>query len=589
MRDMGLRLLLPYMRPYRGRLLLGTVYAFIGASASAWSPTILGWAIDELRGGLNLLALGRYAVGLVLLAGTLALFRYLLRMLTGTIAAGISYQMSQDFFARLLILDRAALLQFGTGDLLSRATNDFVYIWKFYSAGFQMAIHALFVLLIGCILMAQASPLLTALIFGLLAVSIGVQIGFGRLLERAFDNVQREMAKLAAFAQEHLHGARTLAAYAQEQPAVSAFAHLNDTYAKSNLHFAVRSSAISLLPPFIVRLAATLVLVIGGALIINSTLTIGQYVQFLAYLGLLNTAMLQIGRAFERLQQGSAAAGRIGEVLRRVPHVADAPDAIKTPFSGTVRFEGVGVYAEGQWLLRDITFEAPAGTTLGIVGATGAGKSTLLSLVGRIRDPNAGRVCIDSYDIRQIKLKKLRRTVTYVPQESLLFSMSVRENIMLGLSSLPEERLRMAVRASRLSNDLAQLSNGLNTVVGEGGATLSGGQKQRTALARALARESQVLLLDDALASVDTKTAAEIIGELNAMSEKRTCLIVSQRLAAVRNADQIVVLDQGHIVERGTHAALLRRDGIYAAMYRRELQQATNEAQRATHQRQRDD
>jgi ATP-binding cassette subfamily B protein len=239
----------------------------------------------------------------------LALFRYLLRMLTGTIAAGISYQMSQDFFARLLILDRAALLQFGTGDLLSRATNDFVYIWKFYSASFQMAIHALFVLLIGCILMAQASPLLTALIFGLLAVSIGVQIGFGRLLERAFDNVQREMAKLAAFAQEHLHGARTLAAYAQEQPAVSAFAHLNDTYAKSNLHFAVRSSAISLLPPFIVRLAATLVLVIGGALIINSTLTIGQYVQFLAYLGLLNTAMLQIGRAFERLQQGSAAAG----------------------------------------------------------------------------------------------------------------------------------------------------------------------------------------------------------------------------------------------------------------------------------------
>jgi ATP-binding cassette subfamily B protein len=276
------------------------------------------------------------------------------------------------------------------------------------------------------------------------------------------------------------------------------------------------------------------------------------------------------------LQQGSAAAGRIGEVLLRHPQIADAPDAVALPIRGALRFQGVGVRADDRWVLRNITLDVPAGTTLGIVGATGAGKSTLLSLVGRIQDPDAGRVLIDGYDVRQIKLTHLRRAVGTVPQESLLFSMSLRDNITLGLDAVPDERVQAAIHTARLSNDLAQLPQGLATLVGERGATLSGGQKQRAALARALVRDPQILLLDDTLSSVDTQTAAQIIDELNTVKSAQTCLIVSQRLAAVRTADQIVVLHAGEIVERGTHAELLQRNGQYAAMYRRELQQAEN-------------
>jgi ATP-binding cassette subfamily B protein len=379
---------------------------------------------------------------------------------------------------------------------------------------------------------------------------------------------------MSAFAQEQLQGARTLAAYAQEQPASRSFAQINDRYAQRNLHFAVRSSAITPFPQLIVRIVATLVLALGGTFIINGTLTLGQYVQFIAYLGLLNSATLQISRAFERLQQGSAAAGRIGEVLGREPQVADAFDALTIPIVGNVRFEGVGVRAAGHWVLRDVSIDVPVGTTLGIVGATGSGKSTLISLVGRIGDPDVGRVLLDGQDVRRIKLTHLRRAVSYVPQESLLFGMSVHDNITLGLDAVPDEHVQTAIRAARLSNDLVQLPQGLDTLVGERGATLSGGQKQRTALARALVRDPQILLLDDTLSSVDTQTAAEIVAALNTVRSGRTALIVSQRLQAVRAADQIVVLDNGQIVERGTHAELVAHNGLYAAMYRRELQQA---------------
>lgn len=309
---------------------------------------------------------------------------------------------------------------------------------------------------------------------------------------------------------------------------------------------------------------------------IDGTISVGQYVQFIVYLGLLSAAAQQLSQAYERLQQGSAAAGRIGEVLRRRPRIADAPDAITQMPSGDICFESVGVRAsgDGPWIVRGINLRVPAGATLGIVGATGAGKSTLLSLVGRVRDPDEGRITVGGVDIRSIRLDTLRRYVAYVPQEPLLFSMSVRDNITLGLTRAPDELVHRAASAARLTNDLAQLPQGLATIVGERGTTLSGGQKQRTAIARALVRDPAILLLDDTLSSVDTQTAAEIMRELAAAREGRTVLIVSQRMAAVRDADQIIVLHDGRIVEQGDHQSLLALNGRYAAMYRRELRQA---------------
>lgn len=574
LRNTGLRFLLPYMRPYRGTLILGTLYAILGAGASAFSPTLLGWTIDELLAGVRLNVLALYALGLLGLAGMLALFRYLLRMLTGTIAAGVSYQMSQDLFNRVLLFSRATLNEYGVGDLLSRATSDFIYIWRFYSAGFQMAMHALLLLLIGTALMARANLLLALVVLTMLAISLTAQLRLGRVLEQTFDRVQREMAGLSGFAQEHLGGARMLTAYNQGEPAVAAFTAATERYTRRNLAYVLRSSAIAPLPALVVRLAAALILAIGGALIINGRLTVGQYVQFIVYLGLLSGAAQQLGQAYERLLQGSAAAGRIGEVLRRGTRIVDAPDAIAVPIQGGVRFEGVGVRESGRWVLRGIDLDVPAGATLGIVGATGAGKSTLLSLVGRIRDADEGRVSIDGHDVRKLRLAALRRAVAYVPQETFLFGMTLRDNITLGLTGVPEERIHAAAQVARLTNDLVQLPRGLDTMVGERGATLSGGQKQRTAIARALVRDPQILLLDDTLAAVDARTASEIIAALRAAPATNTRLIVSQRLAAVKDAEQIVVLERGRVVERGTHQSLLHLGGRYAAMYRRELQQA---------------
>lgn len=591
MKGSGIRYLWPYLARRRGWLLACLLFATIGASASAFSPFLLGRAIDELKSGVRLPVLAAYAAGLLSLAATLALFRFLLRMLTGKMAATISYEMSQDYFARLLMFDQRNYAYFGRGDLLSRGTSDFIYVWRFFSAGFQMMLHAFVLLIIGCVLMASASLLLASIVFGCLAVTMVAQLFMGPLLESSFDRVQRNIADLSGFAQEHLTTVRMLKAYGQERQVVSAFEASNDRYAYSNLRFMLRSGLVSPIPGMVVKLTAAAVLALGGALVISGSLTVGQLVQFIVYLGLLSMAAIQISSAYERLQQGAAASGRIAQVLQHEPHIADAPDARSMTLEGAVSMRGVGVRLSGRWVLHDIDLDVAAGSTVGIVGSTGAGKSTLLSLIARVQDPQAGRVLVDGVDVRALRLDALRRSLAIVPQETFLFEMSLRENVTLGLDDVPDSAVEDAVRTARLSNDLPQLPRGLATPIGERGATLSGGQKQRTAIARAVVRDPRILLLDDALASVDAETASQIIAGLAGGSDgigRRTTFIVTQHLIAAQHADQILVLDGGTIVERGTHAELVARGGLYASMYYREQHREPDAEEPLTADRNRD-
>jgi len=584
MQQQGLRFLLPYMRPYRRQLLIGVVYALIGAGAQAYSPSLLGYAVDSLTQGVQPNVLILYGAGVIALAGILAFFRYQLRMLTGYLAAGVTYRMSADLFHRLLLFDKETREQYGTGDLLSRATSDFIYVWRFYSAGFQMSLHALFLLLIGCALIALTSPQLALIVLTMLTVSVLIQIRLGRRMEKSFSQVQAQMANISEFVAEYLGSARMLRAYAQEPAVVQEFRQANQNYVRDNLRFVLQSGIISPLPRFVVQLASAVIMFAGGLLVIGTQMTVGQYVQFIVYLTLLNGAAQMITGAFERLQQGVAAAGRIGEILERWPRIVDAQKPVKAKVEGQISFHNTGVWAEDQqrWVVRNVNLDIPAGQTIGIVGPTGAGKSMLIGLLGRIHDPDEGSVTLDGHDLREIQLATLRESVIYVPQETLLFSMKLRDNVALGVPETPEPRIYQAIEQSRLANDLPQLPQGLDSLVGERGATLSGGQKQRTAIARALVRDPKVLLLDDALASVDMKTSAEIIAELRTARTRRTCIIVSQRMAAVQDADQIVVLDHGQIAEQGTHQDLLAQSGLYAEMYHREIEQAQEESHVST-------
>lgn len=567
----GLRTLLPYGRPYRWLLALGTLYALIGSAASAFSPVVLGYAIDALIKQIDQRTLLIYTGAIIGLTIVLAVFRYLLRMLTGTMAAGVSYTMAQDLYRHILTFDRTTQASFGTGDLLSRASSDFIYIWRFYSAGFQMAIHAIFLLLIGCALMALTSMPLAVLTVGMLMISLIAQARLGRLVENAFNVVQQRLARISAFSQEHISAQRTLAAYTQEASSRDAFNDLSNQYAKESIRFVLFSSAISPLPQLVVRLAATAVVAYGAVLIINDQLTIGQYVQFIVYLGLLSNAANALSHAFERLQQGSAAAARIGTVLRRIPYVINTPNAREHVPHGAISITHASWLHDSHAILDDISVEIPRGQHVGIVGATGAGKSSLLSLLLRLRDPDRGAILFDGIDAKHIDLHTLRQGLAYVPQEHMLFSMTLRENVMLGTPHVQSNNLDYALSVSCLDRDIAQLANGLNTIVGERGTMLSGGQKQRLGIARAIITDAPVMIFDDALSNIDAHTANDIVQNISAARHGKTTIMVSQKISAVRHLDAIIVLEQGKLAEYGTHEQLLERNGIYAQLYQREL------------------
>jgi ATP-binding cassette subfamily B protein len=502
-------------------------------------------------------------------------FRFAQRKLVLGTAHQIESDLRESMFHRLLELDQRFYGEHHTGDLMTRVTNDLSAIRQFLGPGLSSLVSAVLMIVGAAIVMMMTNVVLSLVVLLLLPVVTLLFVLVGARMRAIFRRVQDLYGEVSTRAQENFSGIRTIKAYTQEAPETAEFLRINERFRDQNVRYVLLSGLMWPTISLALGTIGALVLLIGGRQVAAGGMTVGDLVLFNGYLAALGWPVVALGWTVDLYQQAASAASRIGEVLQRVPRIKDAPDAQSPTITGAIVFENVGIRvgegADQRWILRDVSFAVQPGMTVGIVGSTGVGKTTMVNLLSRVQDPHEGRIVIDGIDIRHIALSALRGGIGYVPQDTFLFSVPVRENVMFGRPDASDEEVDQALVISRLSNDVVQLPSGIDTLVGERGVTLSGGQKQRTAIARAVLMNPAILVLDDALSSVDTHTAAQILQGLKSFRGGRTTIIIAQRIATVRDANMILVLNDGQIAEQGTHQQLLAQHGLYAAMYQREL------------------
>ena len=568
-----LRPLIPYLRRHQGRLLFGILMIIANTVLSLGQPYLLGLAIDELTRGRpqsEILTIAGAILGLAVAMGVTAFA--MREAIIGT-SRLIEYELRNDLFTHLQKMEQAFYQDMHTGDIMARATNDLSAVREVLGPGILNSISTTLMFSTAAVLMFTLNVKLAIIAVVLLPlVSLAFTL-IGRQMHQRYERVQAQFGHLSTLAQENFAGIRVVKAYVQEENEIAEFAGENATYMQKSLAFFRMQGLLWPMMSLVLGASGALILLIGGSEVIAGRLTLGQFVQFNGYLAMLSWPMIALGWVFTLYQRGGASMSRINRIIRQAPKIADGPQTRPiTDIRGAIEFRHVGLtYEEGRPVLRDVSFTVPRGQTLAIVGATGAGKTSIVNLLTRVYDASEGTVFVDGVDVRQIPLAVLRRNIGYVPQDTFLFSVPLRENVAFGVDDPVPARVAKSVEVSRLSNDVDQFPQGLDTMIGERGVTLSGGQKQRTALARAVMRDPAILILDDALSSIDTHTQSEILAGLKQVLADRTSIIISQRISTVKGADQILVLDDSAIVERGAHQDLLAQGGIYARMYRREL------------------
>ena len=561
-----------YIMRYRRAYATGFLLSIGAALLLMVNPILVRLAVDGIARGISMRQLGIYALGLIGIHTSVVILRYFWRMSIFGASRRIEYEMRNDYFAHLQRMHLGFFHHTRTGDLMARAVNDLNTVQRFLGPGLMHGFSTIITFAIAVGFMLTVDVRLTlAMMFMLPLVSLTF-IALAPRIHAQFETVQDQFSTISAKAQENFSGIRVVKAFAQEPYEIEAFAVLNREYIRRNMGVIKTSGALWPLIDLFLGLAAVMLLWQGGDAVIRGRITIGQFVQFTAYLGLLAWPMIALGWVVNLMQRGLASMKRLDEIFSQHPAIADYPDPRPVPaMRGELEFRGVTFAYDGTPVLRDISLQIPAGHTVAIVGPTGSGKSTLVNLIPRLFDVTGGQVLIDGTDVRRIPLDDLRRQIGFVPQDTFLFSDTLRENIGYGVEAAEDALVQRAAEVSALVRDVADFPKGYDTVVGERGVTLSGGQKQRAAIARAVARDPRILILDDALSSVDTSTEEEILSRLRGVMATRTAILISHRISTVRHADLIVVLDDGRIVERGTHDELLVQGGLYADLYQKQL------------------
>jgi len=569
------RRLLAYVGRYRTAFTLGFLCIVATTAISLAGPWVLKYAIDDLTARATAAKLAFYGGALLGLAAVGGVFRFLQRRIIIGASRDIEFDLRNDFFARLQLFEPAYFHRNRTGDLMSRATNDLNAVRMMIGPAVMYLSNTVLTFVTVIVLMLSLNRRLTLLsLIPLPILSVAVYF-FGAVIHRRFDRIQDQLSTISAVTQEALAGVRVVRAYRQEGFEIERFRAANEEYLQRNRKLIRVEGAFFPIMGLLMGIGALLVLWLGSRDVIEGRMTIGELVAFNSYLVMLAWPMIAFGWVTNLLQRGTASWKRMLDVLTAEPAITDAGASAQVTsrdeILGDIEFRDLTFAYGDRVVLRRISARLPAGSTTAIVGATGSGKSTLLNLLPRLNDPPSGTVFIDGIDIRDMPLAVLRTSIGFVAQEPFLFSASIAENIGFGVPAASREQIEQAAHVSRLDKDLADFPKGYDTVVGERGITLSGGQKQRTAIARAVITDPKILILDDALSAVDTYTEEEILSRLAGVMRSRTTIIVSHRVSTVRNADQILVLDDGAIAERGTHDQLVARNGIYAELYRKQL------------------